>query len=115
MEEMASKIFIGIMTLVVASSLLIYASFDNKSTSGSPTAASSLVPSPTPRSDVAPVVPSTQQENLFQKRLDEQRLNPGKPTEASPSKYPPGHDPFKAFMDTQKQQMEKARTSPFEK
>lgn len=112
---MASKFFIGIVTLVVASSLLIYASFDNKSTSGSPIAASSLVPSPTPRSDVAPVVPSAQQENLFQKRLDEQRMHPSKPTESSTSKYPPGHDPFKAFVNTQKQQMEKAYVSPFEK
>ena len=112
---MASKIVLGIATFAVASAALIYASFENKSTSTSPTATSSLVPSPTPTSDVSPNVPSTQQENPFKKRLDEQRLNPGKPTEAPPSKYPPGHDPFKAFVDSQRQQTEKARTSPFEK
>ena len=112
---MASKIVFGIAAVAVASAALIYANFENKSTGTSPTATSSLVSPSTPTSDVSTNVPTAQQENPFQKRLDEQRLNPGKPTEASPSKYPPGHDPFKAFVDAQKQQMEKARTSPFEK
>lgn len=112
---MASKIAISIATVAVAIAILTYASFENKSTGTSPTATSSLAPSPTPTSDVSPSVLSAQQENPFQKRLDEQQLNPGKPTEAPPPKYPPGHDPFKAFVDAQKQKTENAQTSPFEK
>lgn len=112
---MVSKIALSLATVAVASAVLIYTSFETKSSGTSPTATSSLAPPPTPTSDVSPNVPSAQLENPFQKSLDEQRLPQSKPTEAHPSKYPPGHDPFKAFLDSQKQQLDKARTSPFEK
>ena len=108
---MKVKLLAGICLALGVSSLSIYYQFRS---AASPTGSVPIAP-PIPTSDVSTNVPTAQQENPFQKRLDEQRLNPGKPTEASPSKYPPGHDPFKAFMDTQNQQMEKARTSPFEK
>lgn len=106
---MASKIVITIVTLGAASALLIYASFDNKSTSTSPISAPTAVPSKAAHDGSSPT------DNQFQLRLDEKRLNPNKPLEPSTSQYPPGHDPFKAFMDAQKQQMEKAGVSPFEK
>lgn len=57
--------------------------------------------------------------NPFQNRLDEQRLRPNQlmpPAQMTSSKYPPGHDPFKAFLEAErKQRVEQARQSPFEK
>lgn len=111
---MNSKNVISVVVLVVASSLLIYANFDNKSTNFS--SESSLSTPPSNSGSEANSIPSSNSAiNQFQQRLDEQRLHPSKPSESSSLKYPPGHDPFKAFIDTQKQQMDKARVSPFEK
>lgn len=55
--------------------------------------------------------------NPFQQRLDQQqRGSTGVVEPQSGSQYPPGHDPFKAFLDAQdKQRNEQARQSPFGK
>ncbi len=69
-----------------------------------------------PSSSVLQVAPASQNENLFQKRLDEQKFES---SSAAPQVTTPdaaGSDPFKAFLDKQnKNRSEQAGKSPFEK
>lgn len=56
-------------------------------------------------------------ENPFQKRLDEQKLNPSTVgVQQVGPKHVAGQDPFKAFLDAQNmQRLDDARRSPFQR
>ncbi len=99
---------------VMVSILLLYANSDHSSSSTD----SEHVPfSPSQLNDKQVHVPSSPNPeiNHFQKRLDEQRLNPNIPAESTTVKHQEGHDPFKAFLDSQRLQLDQARVSPFDR